>query len=260
MTSKQRTKLFLFVLFLLQIGGQNLLEDSRVTRVLTASSIISHIAVFILSLVEPFLNEMNPRSLLESYEILGLYFQGIVKIAVHRYYITLIRDMLEDIDENFWPMDRFGPELEAVQREENNCVYKYLRLFFIFASMSVFVIIIRPIFSDTLVTPFKCYEVYDYNDHVFYYCLIYGLQVVNLYFGPILVIAYDSLFIEFISQILCQMMMLNRGIETLELDKISDSIDEEKCFGKIKMYVDHHCRVLRCVGFFFLRLFRDYNF
>lgn len=160
------------------------------------------------------------------------------------------------MEEKFWPDDKYGEELGKEITNIKRFLYHWAVLLQIFFSVCGVVILNKPLWSETRTTPFIVYALMDYSNTT-YYLIIYFFIALNIYFGCILVVAYDGLFVDLVSRIVCQVKLLRQGFEDLDLGRKMTEEEEEECLEKAKKLIDHHNLLLRCEYYIFFIVSRE---
>lgn len=156
-----------------------------------------------------------------------------------------IRKLLKEMDDKLWPPNKFGEELENKKNKILDKLYYCSAILCCGMISCGSILLLWPLTRPVRDTPFTCYEIYAYETHKYYWIVIYGIEVYNAIMGCIIVTAYDGVFLDFISRLLLELMLLSEGIKRLRMDETKSKIDENEKYNNIQEYVKHHDMLLR---------------
>lgn len=149
------------------------------------------------------------------------------------------------MDDKFWPPYKFGEELEDRKNKILNILYYCSAVLCCGMISCSTILLLWPLTRPTRDTPFQCYQIYDYETHKYYWIVIYGIEAFLATLGCIVVSAYDGVFLDFVSRLLLELMLLSEGINRLNMEEIKTKLDEQEKYKKIAEYVKHHDMLLR---------------
>lgn len=159
------------------------------------------------------------------------------KIAINRFEIETIRYLLKQMEEKFWPINKFGTAIEK------KLMYTYKVIKYCYKThcytmyMCSSIICIRPLLLEKRRYPLASYNIVDVSN-TYFYCFMYSIHIFNFFYGVYIFLAVDGLFAVFVFNVLCQVTMLKYGFESLKIDEIKTQQEEDACYERLRQYVD----------------------